>query len=229
VRGPAIRPSLALDRHEVDWTSLDSELQKWQANSPSVAALPPVAPIPPLAARCWLASVAHNKLGAMTNLRHCKFVAVAVLLAGPSASDSRASASNAVDETRPTESALRAVADHWQQAEIDGDVAYLEQLLLPEYRSISHVGVATVKAKILQRAKQNKGSEKWRREVAAYLQSHPTEMSIVIHRTTGIVSYFNPARGVQMGVRSSDIFVYENARWHAVYSQHSVPDAPVQP
>ena len=123
---------------------------------------------------------------------------------------------------------MRAVADHWETAEVEGDVAYLEQLLLPEYRSIDSKGVATAKAKILQRAKQNQGSDKGRREVAAYLQSHPIEMSVVIHGTVGIVSYFNPARGAQQGVRGSDIFVYENNRWHAVYSQHSVPDPPRQ-
>lgn len=141
----------------------------------------------------------------------------------------RAAAADAVDETRATDAALRAVVQHWSQAETDGDTAYLEQLLLPEYRSVDSKGMATPKAKIVDRAKRNQGSDRARHEAEAYRRTHPTEISVVIHGPIGVVSYFNPARGAQSGVRSSDVFVYEGQRWHAIYSQHSEPEPPRSP
>jgi len=56
------------------------------------------------------------------------------------------------------------------------------------------------------------------------MQAHPTEISTVIHGTLGIVSYFNPSRGLDTGIRGSDVLVYEANRWHAVYSMHNGAD-----
>jgi hypothetical protein len=127
----------------------------------------------------------------------------------------------AVDETQHTEAALRAIVDHWGDAEVDGDVAYLEQLLLPEYRSIDAKGGSHPRARILEHARTNAGSAEARKAVDAFKLAHPTEVSVVIHGDTGIVSYFNPKRGLDSSIRGSDIFVFEARRWHAVYSLHN--------
>jgi hypothetical protein len=44
---------------------------------------------------------------------------------------------------------------------------------------------------------------------------------VVIRGDTGIITFYDPQLGPQNGVRSSDIFVYQGGRWHALYSQHS--------
>ena len=80
----------------------------------------------------------------MTNPTLRNFIAVAILLGG--VADSPIAKAGAVDERRATGAALRAIADHWEAAEVEGDVAYLEPLLLPEYRSIDSKGVAVVAA-----------------------------------------------------------------------------------
>jgi len=155
-------------------------------------------------------------------------VAVAGLLGGLSA-PLRAAPSNSaaatgaarVDETERTETALHTIAKHWGEAELTGDVAYLEQLMAPEYKSIDPKGVSHPRAMIIARAKREGGSAEARKRVDAFKQAHPTEMSIVVHGTLGIVSYFNPSRGVDNSIRGSDVFVYEAQRWHAVYSMHN--------
>jgi uncharacterized protein DUF4440 len=126
-----------------------------------------------------------------------------------------------IDETQPTEAALRAIVDHWGDAELTGDVAYLEQLLAREYRSIGPNGESHLRAGILEHARRSAGSAEARKARDAYLQAHPTEKAVVIHGALGIVSYFNPQRGVDSSIRGSDVFVYEAKRWHAVYSLHN--------
>jgi hypothetical protein len=134
----------------------------------------------------------------------------------------------AVDETLQTEAALRAIDDHWGRAEGDGDVAYLAQLLAPEYRSIGARGEATPRAALLDHTRRRTASAEARAEarkaVEAFKQTHPTEVAVVLHGTLGIVSFFNPKRGADHSVRGADIFVYEGGRWHAVYSLHNAAD-----
>jgi hypothetical protein len=134
----------------------------------------------------------------------------------------------AVDETLQNEAALRAVDDHWGRAEQDGDVAYLAQLLSPEYRSIGVRGEATPRAALLEHAGRRTGSAEARAEarkkVEAFKQTHPTEMAVVLHGTLGIVSFFNPKRGEDHSVRGADVFIYEGHRWHAVYSLHNAAE-----
>jgi hypothetical protein len=128
----------------------------------------------------------------------------------------------AVDETQRSEAALRAIADHWGDAETEGDVAYLEQLLVPEYRSISANGASHIRAGILDHAKRNRGhAAEARKAVEAYKQAHPSEKAVVLHGAIGVVSYFNPKRGLDSSIRGSDVFLYEGNRWHAVYSLHN--------
>lgn len=126
-----------------------------------------------------------------------------------------------VDETQRTEAALLAIVHHWDRAELDGDVAFLDQLLVPEYRSIDAKGASHMRAKILEHARRNAGSAAAQKEVDAFKQAHPTEIAVVIRGDVGITSYFNPHRGLDDSTRGADIFVYEGKRWHAVYSLHN--------
>jgi hypothetical protein len=149
-------------------------------------------------------------------------IAVAVSLGG---SPAPVSAAPQVDESARSETALRAISEHWGTAEVDGDVGYLEQLLAPEYRSIGANGAAVPRAKILDHARRNAASAeaaaKERKSRAEFRTAHPTETAVVIHGAIAIVSYFNPQRGIDQGVRGADVFVYEADRWHAVYSLHN--------
>lgn len=156
-------------------------------------------------------------------------IALALSPAGPvRAEPAAARPAAAIDETLPNEAALRAIDDHWGRAESDGDVAYLSQLLAPEYRSVGVRGEVTSRAALLEHAGRRTGSAEARAEarrtVEAYRQTHPTELSIALHGTLGIVSYFNPTRGAEHSVRGADVFVYEGRRWHAVYSLHNAAE-----
>lgn len=124
-------------------------------------------------------------------------------------------------ETARTAAAVIAVDQHWLQAEVSGDTAYLDDLLLPEYRSVGADGTVHPKAAIVAHAAKNRGSDKERRMVEAWLKVHPSGTSVAIHGDTAILSFYDPARGAASDVRSSDIFVYVDGRWHALYSQHS--------
>lgn len=145
-------------------------------------------------------------------------VAAGLMAVAAYAGDSRATAGR---ETGKTRAAVLAVDQHWLDAELDGDTAWLDNLLLPDYRSVGADGVAHPKAAIVAHAGKNRGSDKERRKVEAYLKTHPSGKSVIIQGDTAVVSFYDPARGADNGVRSSDVFVYLDGRWHALYSQHS--------
>ena len=152
-------------------------------------------------------------------------VAAAPATPAPATAPATTPAASPADENRHDEAALRAIVDHWTRAERDGDVAYLSQLLAPEYRSVGTTGEAHARAALLEHAERNQRSaearEERRRAGEEYLRAHPTEVSVVIHGPLGIVSYYNPKRGLDHSVRGSDGFVYEGNRWHAIYSLHN--------
>lgn len=126
-----------------------------------------------------------------------------------------------VDESARSEAAVIAVDQHWLQAELDGDTAWLDAMLLPEYRSVGADGAVHPKAAIMAHAAKNRGSYAERRRVQAWLKTHPSGESVVIRGDTAILSFYDPTKGAASDVRSSDIFVYVDGRWHALYSQHS--------
>jgi hypothetical protein len=136
---------------------------------------------------------------------------------------SQQSSSPAADETRRTEAGVIATDNHWSLAEETGDTAYLDEMLLPAYRSVNDDGTAYSKAQILAGAAKRKGTDlaTAQNKLAAYRSQHPYGTSVVIHDNTAIASFYDPARGAQKGVKSSDIFVYVDGRWHALYSQHN--------
>lgn len=133
----------------------------------------------------------------------------------------QAAAAPVVDETAKTAAAVMAVDQHWLEAEMSGDTAWLERMLLPGYRSVDSKGVAHSKAVIVAHAAKNRGSDAERRKVEAWLKAHPSGQRVVIRGDTAILSFYDPKLGPLRGVRSSDVFVYEAGHWHALYSQHS--------
>lgn len=143
------------------------------------------------------------------------FVALSAIGSGATA------ASSSVDETAHNAAAVIAVDDHWLQAEVGGDTEYLGQLLLPAYRSVSPDGSVHPRAAILAHAVANRGSDKARREVEAWLKKHPSHPSVVIEGDTAILSFYASDDMTPGVVRSSDIFVYVDGHWRALYSQHS--------
>ncbi|WP_240046207.1 nuclear transport factor 2 family protein [Rhodanobacter glycinis] len=148
---------------------------------------------------------------------------LAVLVLGAEAVIAGTSAARAagIDESARSEAAVIAVDQHWLEAELDGDTAWLDEMLLPEYRSVGADGVVHPKAAIMAHAAKNRGSDEERRKVEAWLKTHPSGKAVVIHGDTAILSFYDPAKGAASDVRSSDIFVYVDGRWHALYSQHS--------
>ncbi|WP_426687785.1 nuclear transport factor 2 family protein [Rhodanobacter ginsengiterrae] len=148
---------------------------------------------------------------------------LAVLVLGGEAVIAATSAARAagVDESARSEAAVIAVDQHWLEAELDGDAAWLDDMLLPEYRSVGADGAVHPKSAIVAHAAKNRGSDTERRKVEAWLKAHPSGKAVVIHGDTAILSFYDPAKGAASDVRSSDIFVYVDGRWHALYSQHS--------
>jgi hypothetical protein len=130
-----------------------------------------------------------------------------------------------VDESAHSEAAVIAVDQHWLEAELDGDSAWLDAMLLPGYRSVGADGVVHAKAAILAHAAKNRGNDAERRQVEAWLKVHPSGQSVAIHGDTAILTFYDPKLGPIHGVRSCDVFVYSGGRWHALYSQHSTVGA----
>jgi hypothetical protein len=125
------------------------------------------------------------------------------------------------DETQKTAGAVIAVEHHWTQAEVHGDTAYLNQLLVPGYRTVSPSGVVRTRSALLARARKNAQSDKMARFVAAYMKAHPIGIAVTIQGNTAVVTFYSRRLGREKGIMSSDIFTYSNGRWHAVYSQHT--------
>lgn len=137
-----------------------------------------------------------------------------------------ADASGVDDEAGRTEAAVIAVDQHWMDAELDGDSAWLDAMLLPEYRSVGADGTVHTKAALLAHTATNRGNDSERRQVEAWLKAHPSGQAVVIRGDTAILSFYDPKLGPRNGVRSADVFVHENGRWHALYSQHSAVGKP---
>jgi hypothetical protein len=126
-------------------------------------------------------------------------------------------------ETAHTAAAVKAVDQHWLDAELDGDTAYLGDLLLPGYRSVGADGTVHPREAIIAHAAANRGSGRQRHEVEAWIKAHPSAQSVVLQGDTAILSFYDPALGPDRGVRSADVFVYVGGRWRALYSQHAKP------
>jgi len=120
-----------------------------------------------------------------------------------------------------TEAAVIADDDHWGKAETEGDQAYVDQLLLPEYRSISSDGSVHDKSVILAHTKKNINSPDRAAANDKWKAAHPYVTSVLIIGDTAVLTFSLDRPTSPKPVLSSDIFVYRDGRWRALYSQHS--------
>lgn len=163
----------------------------------------------------------------MVSKAHTSIFLVALFVA--SATSCRAQAAlpipqPSVDETQKSAEAVIAVDHHWGDAETGGDTAYIARLLLPDYRSVGPVGVVHDRAALLAHTSRNidpRTRDEARVAADEYRRAHPTQSSVVLVDDTAVLTFYAPALGLDKGVRSSDVFVYRDGHWHALYSQHS--------
>ena len=120
-----------------------------------------------------------------------------------------------------TEAAVIAADDNWGKAEQTGNSGFVEGLLLPEYRSISSDGSVHDKAAILASVKKRAGTPGNSASVEQWKAAHPSRTSTVITGDTAILTFTLNRPGSPAAVLSSDVFVYREGRWRALYSQHS--------
>ncbi|WP_233511154.1 nuclear transport factor 2 family protein [Dyella psychrodurans] len=152
--------------------------------------------------------------------------ALASIVMHPHAIDAHAQDTMA-DETQHSEAGVMAVDNHWSIAEMTGDTDWLDQMLLPEYRSVGNTGTVHPKAAIVAGAAKRKGTDlaKAKLEFATYQKEHPYGSAVVIHGDTAVITFYDPSLGPDKGVKSSDVFVYVDGHWHAIYSQHTAVNA----
>lgn len=130
-------------------------------------------------------------------------------------------AQSAKDVESRTEAAVIAADDGWGNAEEAGNSAFVDALLLPEYRSISSDGSVHDKAAILASVKKRAGTPSSAADTAKWKAAHPSRTSVLITGDTAILTFTLDRPGSPASVLSSDIFVYRSGHWHALYSQHS--------
>lgn len=112
----------------------------------------------------------------------------------------------------------------WTAAEIRGDAAFVDALLLPEYRSIGRDGKVADKAAIVASSRKRGPHSDFGKMVADYKATHPTRGDVTIDGDTAILTWISLTRGKGEPVASCDIFVYRSGRWRALYSQHSTAE-----
>jgi len=117
-----------------------------------------------------------------------------------------------------TAGAVIAADKAWSVAEETGDVAFVEALLLPEYRSISPDGSVHDRAAIV--ASTRKATPERAAMIEKYMAEHPFDMTVAISGDTAVLT-FTVKGDDKKRVRSCDIFVYRENHWHALYSQHT--------
>lgn len=158
-----------------------------------------------------------------TRLATLTAIVLFACVAVPSPTMAADAAQASADETQQTQAGVMAVDTHWSLAEMTGDTAWLDDMLLPEYRSVGNSGVVHAKDAILAGAAKRKGTslEQAKLKFAEYQRQHPYGSAVVVHGDTAVVTFYDPALGPQKGVRSSDVFIYVDGHWHALYSQHT--------
>jgi hypothetical protein len=119
-----------------------------------------------------------------------------------------------------TVAAVIAADDAWLQAEMRGDGDYLDQLLMPEYRSVGVSGKATTKAQLVANARKRGADPALAEQITAWKAAHPSHAEVDLNGDTAVLRW--QLDGDKAGLTSSsDIFVYSDGHWRAVYSQHT--------
>lgn len=120
-----------------------------------------------------------------------------------------------------TKEAVIAADEGWGQAEEDGNSQYIDRLLLDGYRSIGSAGKVTTKAQIVKGAKERGKSAEFSKMVADWKAKHPNVANVAVFGDTAVLTWVPTNAGSAPPVNSSDIFVYREGEWHAIYSQHT--------
>ena len=120
-----------------------------------------------------------------------------------------------------TAAAVIAADEGWLKAEETKDVAYVDNLLLPDYRSVNVDGSVHDKAAILAHMQTSTSVADRTAAVEKWEATHPSETSAVIVGDTAVLTFHLKTQAPEKGVMSSDIFVYRDGEWHAIYSQHT--------
>ena len=139
---------------------------------------------------------------------------VALFLVAPAAG------ATAGNEPRTAEAVI-AADDAWMEAELRGDGEYLSELLLDGYVSVGSSGKVSTKEKIVSGATKRGRSEEFARQVRAWRAAHPTRAEVALFGDTAVLTWNSTDPGSATPVSSSDVFVYRDGRWRAIYSQHS--------
>lgn len=125
------------------------------------------------------------------------------------------------NETDKSAAAVIAVDHHWEQAEENGDASWLDGMLMPDYRSVGTAGTFASKAAIVGHAAKNHDAPAMKQKAAEWHKTHPVEESVTMDGDTAILSFLSASPETKGRICSSDIFVYVDGRWRALYSQHN--------
>jgi Domain of unknown function (DUF4440) len=120
-----------------------------------------------------------------------------------------------------TEAAVIADDVAWGNAENSGNVAYVDALLLPEYRSISPDGSIHDKTAILQHTRKSTTSADSAAKVEKWKATHPYVIAVKIVGDTAVLTFSLDKQDSPKPIMSCDIFVYRDGHWRALYSQHT--------
>jgi len=60
-----------------------------------------------------------------------------------------------------------------------------------------------------------------KQEVAAWQAAHPVDQQVTLQGDTAILSFVSAAPATKGKLYSSDVFVYVDGRWRALYSAHT--------
>ncbi len=120
-----------------------------------------------------------------------------------------------------TVEAVKAADEAWAQAEIRGDHTYLAWLLADGYRSVSATGKSATKAHLVEGARKRGNSPAYGKTFKEWTEQHPSHAEVEIIGDTAILTWVSDEPAAAARINSSDIFVYRDRHWHAVYSQHA--------
>ena len=120
--------------------------------------------------------------------------------------------------------AAEAVDTAWSAAETQGDTAFLERMLAPEYRSVSATGKVTPKSAIVEHARKNQdpaARAEAVRQVETWRAAHPHRTAATLVGDTAILTFVSTKPDGSEAIISSDVLTYLSGAWHAVYSQRT--------
>ncbi len=88
-----------------------------------------------------------------------------------------------------TADAVQAVDDAWGRAETRGDDAFVDQLLLPDYRSVRPDGKVDSKTAIISGARKHANDPDFAKKMRDWNASHPERGEVVIVGDTAILTW----------------------------------------